>query len=92
MTETVEATQDVLTAPPKAEPAKTEQEVLVTEQEVMFSTAAAAPAQVNPITSRLIGALHSLAEAFRPPPPKPVYARRAAYIERSCMSREMDRL
>jgi hypothetical protein len=86
---------------PKTEQPKTEQQVLLTEQEVMFATAAtaattatapAAPARVNPITSRLISALNSVAEAFRPPPPKPIYARRATYLERSCMSREMDRL
>ena len=112
MTEAIKATQDAVTAPPKTEPPKTEQQVLVTEQEVMFATAAtaatataataataattaaapAAPARVNPITSRMISALHSVAEAFRPPPPKPIYARRATYLERSCMSREMDRL
>jgi hypothetical protein len=37
----------------------------------------------------MIGVLRA---ALRPPPPQPHYARRAAYLERAAMSREMDRL
>ena len=66
--------------------------VLVTEHEVMFGTAAAAPPLGKPITRWLHGTLHSVAEALRPPPPKPIYDRRPIYIERAAMSREMDRL
>ena len=72
--------------------AVSEPPVLVTEHEVMFGTAAAAPPLGKPITRWLHGALHSVAEAFRPPPPKPIYDRRRIYIERAAMSREMDRL
>jgi hypothetical protein len=90
-TESTEATQDAITgAQPTLNTAGPP--VLVTEHEVMFGTAAAAPSRVNPITRRLTAALHIVAEALRPPPPKPHYGRRAAYIERAAMSREMDRL
>jgi hypothetical protein len=44
------------------------------------------------ITRRMIDALGVVAAAFRPPPPRPHYAHRAAYLERAGMAREMDRL
>jgi hypothetical protein len=66
--------------------------VLITEQEVMLGTAAAVSPPSTSITRRMMDALHVVGAAFRPPPPRPHYARRAAYIERACMAREMDRL
>jgi hypothetical protein len=63
--------------------------VLITEQEVVFGTAAAVRPRSIPTTRRTIGVLRA---ALRPPPPRPHYARRAAYLERAAMSREMDRL
>jgi len=66
--------------------------VLITEQEVMLGTAAAVSPRSTPITRRMIDALGVVAAALRPPPPRPHYARRAAYIERAAMAREMDRL
>jgi hypothetical protein len=72
--------------------------VLITEREVMLGSAPALaprPARTT-VTRRMINALHvfgdALGDAMRPPPPKPHYARRAAYIERAAMAREMDRL
>ena len=65
---------------------------LITEQEVVFSTAAAVAPRSTPISGRLIDALRIVTAALRPPPPRPHYAHRASYIERACMSREMDRL
>jgi hypothetical protein len=68
--------------------------VLVTEQQVMFGTAAAVRPRSTriPVTRRMSGALRVVAAAFTPPPPRPHYARSAAYLERGRMSREMERL
>jgi hypothetical protein len=66
--------------------------VLITEQEVMLGTAAAVPPRSISIAQRMVDALHVVGAALRPPPPRPHYAPRAAYLERACMAREMDRL
>jgi hypothetical protein len=74
--------------------------VLITEQEVMLGTAAVVKPRPTPITGRrsgligrlMVNALHGVGAALRPPPPRPHYAHRAAYIERAAMAREMDRL
>jgi hypothetical protein len=78
--------------------AKPQAPVLITEQEVMFGSAPALaprPARIS-VTRRMIDSLHvvreALGDALRPPPPRPHYAHRAAYIERAAMAREMDRL
>jgi hypothetical protein len=68
------------------------QPVLITEQEVMLGTAAAVLPRRTPITQRMMDALRVVGAAFGPPPPRPHYAPRAAYIERAAMAREMDRL
>jgi hypothetical protein len=66
--------------------------VVITEQEVMLGTAAAISPRPIPVTHRLMDALRVVGAAFRPPPPQPHHAHRAAYIERAAMAREMDRL
>ena len=66
--------------------------VVITEQEVMLGTAAAVSPRSIRMTRRMIDALGLVGAALRPPPPRPHYARRAAYIESACMAREMDRL
>ena len=66
--------------------------VVITEQEVMLGTAAAVSPRSIRMTRRMIDALGVVAAAFRPPPPRPYYAHRAAYLERASMAREMDRL
>jgi hypothetical protein len=66
--------------------------VLITEQEVVFGTAAAVRPRSIPTTRRMIGVLRVVGAALRPPPPRPQYAHRAAYLQRAAMSREMDRL
>ena len=90
---TKKATPDAVTGtqPTVAEP---QPPVLVTEQQVMFATAAAVRRRSTyvSITARMSGALRVVADALRPPPPRPHYARSAAYIERGRMSREMERL
>jgi len=66
--------------------------VVITEQEVMLGTAAAVAPRSIPVTRRMIDAFRVVGAAFRPPPPRPHYGHRAAYIERAAMAREMDRL
>ena len=66
--------------------------VLITEQEVMLGTAAAARPRSIPMTRRMTDVLRVVADALRPPPPRPHYPRRAYYIEHAALSREMDRL
>jgi hypothetical protein len=58
----------------------------------MLGTAVAVSPRRIPITHRMMDALHVVGASFGPPPPRPHYALRAAYIERAAMSREMDRL
>ena len=97
----IEATQDVVTNAQASagndellELLVTEPQppVLITEQEVMLGTAAAVLPRRIPITRRMMDALGVVGAAFRPPPPRPHYAHRAAYIEHAAMAREMDRL
>ena len=97
----IEATQDVVTdAQARAvndellELLVTEPQppLVITEQEVMLGTAAAVSPPRIPITRRMMDALRVVGAAFGPPPPRPHYAPRAAYIERAAMAREMDRL
>jgi hypothetical protein len=97
----IEATQDAITraavrtddlARPPALETEAQPPVLITEQEVMFGTAIAVRPRSIPITRRMVGMLHAVATALRPPPPRPHYAGRAYYLEYAAMSREMDRL
>ena len=79
-------------------PTATETQALITEQQVLFSTAAAValpPAK----TRRWSDAIHATASAVgswlasaAKPPTKPVYPKRHAWLENASMSREMDRL
>jgi hypothetical protein len=94
----IEATQNAIASAavstddlPRPQALETEAQppVLITEQEVVFGTAAAVRPRSIPTTRRMIGVLRA---ALQPPPPRPHYARRAAYLERAAMSREMDRL
>jgi hypothetical protein len=100
---TLEATQDASTdiqpavshdkpAQPAAAVTEPQPPVVITESEVMLGTAAAVSPRSTHITRRMIDALGVVAAAFRPPPPRPHHAHRAAYLERACMAREMDRL
>jgi hypothetical protein len=70
---------------------------LITEQQVLLSTAAAValpPAR----TRRFSDAVHAVASAVgswvasAARPPKPVYPKRHVWLENALMSREMDRL
>ena len=75
-------------AVPSAEASSTE--VLITEQQVMFSTAAAGGSRPK---NRLVAALSRVfATAQSRPRRQPSVQRRMYYIERARMAREMDRL
>jgi hypothetical protein len=99
----IDATQDAITgtqptvsnddlSQPPALGTKPQPPVLVTEQEVMFGTAAAVRPRSTPITRRMTGALRVAAAALRLPPPRPHYVHSAPYLDDARMSREMDRL
>jgi hypothetical protein len=90
----IEETQDAITGtqPTVSKDNLSQPPVLISEQEVMLGTAAAVRPRSTQITRRMINALHVVAAALQPPPPRPHYARRAYYLERAAMSREMDRL
>jgi hypothetical protein len=66
--------------------------VLITEQEVVFSTAVALSSRPASTSRRLIDAIRVVGAALRPPPPRPHFPQRFSYLEASRMAREMDRL
>ena len=90
----IEETQDAITRtqPTVSKDNLSQPPALISEQEVMLGTAAAVRPWSIPTTRRMIGVFRVVGAALRPPPPRPQYARRAAYLERAAMSREMDRL
>jgi hypothetical protein len=71
--------------------AKSHPPVFITEQQVVFSTAAALSRPPS-ISRRLIDAIRVLGAAFELPPPKRHLPQRSSYLEYSRMAREMDRL
>jgi hypothetical protein len=77
---------------PSDEAASTE--VLITEQEVLFSTAAAVPARRDSISRRFVASMRRIfavsADASRPK--RGDYPKRYEFLERALMAREMDRL
>ena len=66
--------------------------VLITEQEVAFSTAVALAPRPPSKSRRLIDAIRTAGAAFRLPPPKKHLPQSNRYLEHSRMAREMDRL
>jgi hypothetical protein len=76
----------------------TETQALITEQQVLFSTAAAValpPAKTRRWTdavSAVTSAIGSWLANAAKPPAKPVYPKRHVWLENALMSREMDRL
>ena len=69
-------------------------EVLITEQEVLFGTAAAVPARRHGLSGRFVTLMKRMfavvAEAAGPP--RPSVPKRYEFLERALMAREMDRL
>ena len=66
--------------------------VLITEQQVMFSTAVAASARRASTFRRLSDAIRRFGSAVQLPPPRREYPQRNSYFENARMAREMDRL
>ncbi len=86
------------TSPVTSVPTSTETQALITEQQVLFSTAAAVA--LPPVKTRwwsdtvhaVSGALHAVFAASEKPPARRHYPKRYDYLENALMSREMDRL
>ena len=80
-----------------SQPTSTETPALITEQQVLLSTAAAValpPARTRRWHDNLHAAASAVGSWFASAakPPKPVYPKRHAWLENATMSREMDRL
>ncbi|HEX4586388.1 MAG TPA: hypothetical protein VH185_00280 [Mycobacterium sp.] len=86
------------TSPVTSQPTSTDTHPLITEQQVLFSTASAValpPAK----TRRLSGAIHAVSAALRAmfaasekPPARKHYPKRHVWLDNALMAREMDRL
>ncbi|MGO9354569.1 MAG: hypothetical protein ACLP3C_28390 [Mycobacterium sp.] len=66
--------------------------VFITEQQVVFSTAAARSLRPASISRRLIDAIRVVGAALHRPPARRHYLSRSSYLEMSRMAREMDQL
>jgi len=89
---TADVVDEPVPQPPSVEVSSTE--VLITEQEVVFSTAAAMPLQRKNIARRLAAIMRQLfatsTDASRPR--RPDYPKRYEFLENALMASEMDRL
>lgn len=74
-------------------PATTQPVTLITEQQVVFGTAAALPVRET-LPRRVLAVLHRMVSTapHLPAPPQHPLSRNAYYFERARMGREMDRL
>jgi len=91
---TFAATPDAIQVgePTVAKDAPSQAPVLITPQEVMFSTAAVMSSRPESVSRRLIDAIRVFGPALKPRPSRGYYPQRSSYLEQSRMSREMDRL
>ncbi len=64
----------------------------ISQQEVVFSTAAARSSRRPSISRRLIDVIRVVGAALYRPPAQRHYLSRSSYLEQSRMAREMDRL
>ena len=87
---TPEAVREV--APTAANDGTTPESVLITAQEVLFSTRMALLLRKASTRHRWIDAIRDAAGSLHLPPPRQHYPRDTGYLERSRMAREMDRL
>jgi hypothetical protein len=87
------ATPDVIEddEPTVAKNGTSDAPVLITPQEVVFSTAAALSRPAS-ISRRLIDAIRGVGAALHRPPARRHYPQRFSFLEDSRMAREMDRL
>ena len=65
--------------------------VFISQQQVVFSTAAARSSRPASISRRLIDAIRGVGAALYRPPAQRHYLSRSSYLEASRMAREMDR-
>jgi hypothetical protein len=95
---TIDTTPDTETQPTTVATPKVEPAAVITEQQVLLSSAAAlAPApSLTPAPARRWNVAAAVRAMFVAKPDKPKaakhYPQRYSYLERSAMSREMDRL
>ena len=86
------------TSPVTSVPISTETHALITEQQVLLSTAAAValpPAKTrwwSGTIHAVSGALHAIFASSEKPPARRHYPKHYDYLENALMSREMDRL
>lgn len=66
--------------------------VFITQQQVVFSTAAARSLRPPSISRRLIEAIGGVSAALYRPPARRHHPQHSSYLEMSRMAREMDRL
>jgi hypothetical protein len=66
--------------------------VIITQQEVVFSTAAAMSSRPASISRRLIAAIRIVGAALQPRPARRHNPQRNSYLEHARMAREVDRL
>ena len=66
--------------------------VFITEEQVVFSTAAALSSRPASISGRLINAIRVVGAAIQLPPARRHYPQPSRYLEQSRMARELDRL
>jgi hypothetical protein len=82
-------------APARAAAQSTDTAALITEQQVLFASAAAlapAPAKHHHVAQELASAVRAMFVRPERPHARRHYPQRYAYLESSAMSREMDRL
>lgn len=79
-------------APTSGKDGTTAEPVLITPQEVLFSTRVALLLRGASHRDRLIAAIRGAAGSLRLPPPRQRHPVDTGYLERARMAREMDRL
>ena len=66
--------------------------VFISQQQVVFSTAAAISSRPASISRRVIDTIRVVGAAVHRPPARRHHPQRRSYLEHSCMAREMQRL
>jgi hypothetical protein len=94
--DTADASHEPILRAPSVAPADAaaSAEVLITEQEVLFGTAAALPARRESIARRFVALMRRMfaVSAHASGPPRRDVPKRYEFLERALMGREMDRL
>lgn len=94
--DTADASYEPILRAPSVAPADAaaSAEVLITEQEVLFGTAAALPARRESIARRFVALMRRMfaVSAHASGPPRRDAPKRYEFLQRALMGREMDRL